>query len=748
MEKALCSSFAMATALLAGQVAAQTAGQATAPQPGATTSAAPDPAQAPGDIIVTAQKRAERLMSVPISITALSAEALNRTGSKNLIELQSVIPGLYVSGNTGYSVTPIAIRGVSGTGNALGDEPVAVYVDGVFQNAQTVSTNDFLDIAGLEVVRGPQGTLQGRNSTAGALLIRTQDPSNVFGGYLRASISTPTEYRVQGAITGPLSDTLTARLAVGAVDELGWANNTFTGTRAGGQNSTSIRSILLWRPGTVRFRLSAGYTKTSSSVAIQRFAQTIVNPVGQAVILGVNATPKTPLTSAQLNSIFDDNNIALNVIPRADVKTPYGTLEATIGLGGIDLVSITGYVHLKIDGQSDSDGLALTDRQGYNLNHQTLSTLSQEVRLQSSGTGPFSWIVGGYATHIIGTQDIALYNLSFSTGRDQYLHSIAHQINDALAPFADATFKFTEQLSVTGGVRYTHETKDFRRTSGFYNLANVLYPAPPFSAYNPPKAVFNDTSYRAKLAYTPSHDALFYASYSKGFKSGGFNALGNDPAFAPETLTSAEVGAKLGLFDRRLSLTASAYHNDYDNLQVTAGVPAGGVAIYNAAKAKIDGGELEAHARLSDALTFDANVAYTKAHYTSFPNAQGVLGNIVNATGNTLARAPRWQFYLAPTFAFKIGSDWTAQAQASYRWRSRIFFFATDQDATTLQSGSLGEMGARLGVTRPALGLTLAIVATNLTNERAVTNEQSLFNYPVASFNKPRSVGLQIEKSF
>jgi iron complex outermembrane receptor protein len=742
--KAVISVAALATAMLAAMPVAAQAQDATsagAPQ-------AADTGSDKGEIVVTAQKRTERLMNVPISITALSGAAINETGAKNLVELQGVAPGLYLSGNTGYSVTPIAIRGVSGTGNALGDEPVAVYVDGMFQNAQTVSISDFLDIGGIEVVRGPQGTLQGRNSTAGALLIRTQDPKPEFGGYVRASVSKPTEYRAQAAITGPLSDTLTARFAIGAVDELGWAHNTFTGTRAGGQNSTSLRGILLWQPDSIRIRLSAGYSETTSSVAIQRFAQTIVNPTGQAVILGVNATPKTPLSPAQRHSILNDYNTPLNVIPRADTKVPYATLEASFDLGGVELVSISGYSNLKLDGQSDSDGLALTDRQGYNANHQRLSTLSQEVRLQSTGDGAFSWIIGGYATHIIGKQNIRLYNLTFSTGRNQYLHSIAHQVNDAFAPFADATYKFTDTLSVTGGVRYTYETKDFRRTSGFYNPANdTLYPAPPFSAYNPPKAKFDDVSYRGKLVFAPNRDALMYASYSKGFKSGGFNALGNDPAFEPETLTSAEIGAKVSLFDRHLSLTGSAYHNIYDNLQVTAGVPAGGVAVYNAAKARINGGEVEARFR-SGNLTIDANVAYTDAKYTSFPNAQGVLGNIVNATGNTLARAPRWSYYVAPALSFTLGDDWTGQAQASWRWRSRIFFFATDHDAETLQSGGFGEAGMRVSVTKPSLGLTVALFGTNLNNARAVTNEQSLFNYPVASFNKPRSFGIQFDKSF
>jgi iron complex outermembrane receptor protein len=737
-----------------------TAAGAQGTMAGSADQAAPSPPPAPAaapvaqprneaDIIVTAQRRSQSLMSVPISITAISAEALNATGAKNLVELEGVAPGIYFSGNTGYSVSPIAIRGTSGTGNALGDEPVAVYIDGVFQNAQTISTNDLADIRSIEIVRGPQGTLQGRNSTAGALLIRTQDPENRLGGYIRTSVADPAEYRAQAALTVPLGRDLAGRVSLGYADELGWAHNTFTGTRAGSQSSTSARGVLLWTPGHARVRLSVGYSTSTSSVAIQRYAQTIVNPTGQAVIVGVNATPQIPLPPAQLDSILHGYNTPLNVVPLSRVRTPYAALEASYNFGGVELISITGLSHLIIQGQSDSDGLALTDRQGFNVNRITYTTFSEELRLQSQGDRQLSWIIGSYFSHIRGLQNIRLYNLTFTAPRNQYLLSIANQDNDTLAGFADATFRIVPTLLVTGGIRFTHETKDFTRLSGFYNSANdALYPFLPNGTYAPPKATFNNVSYRAKLTFQPSADALFYLSYGNGFKSGGFNALGNDPVFQPETLRSAEAGIKLTMLDRHFVVTASAFHNIYSNLQVTAGIPAGGVAIYNAARARIDGGEVEAHLRFGAHFSVDGNVAYTDSRFSSFPRAVGVLGNIVDATGNQLPRSPKWQYFIQPNLSFDLSPDWAMTAQASYRWRSRVFFFATDQNVQTLQGPSFGEFGARLSIANRPLDLTVSVFATNLNNARVVNNEQSLFNYPVASFNKPRSIGIQIEKRF
>ena len=700
------------------------------------------------EILVTAQKRTERLLDVPISITALSSAAIVQSGAKNLTELQGIAPGVFFSGNTGYSVTPIAIRGTSGTGNALADEPVAVYVDGIFQNAQSISTNDFADVRSIEVVRGPQGTLQGRNSTAGAILIRTNDPEDKLGGYIRVSAADPAEYRAQAALTGPIAANLSARISLGYVDDLGWARNTFTGTRAGSQNSTSVRATLLYDPGALRLRFSAGYSSADSSVAIARVAQTIVNPTGQAVILGVNATPTVPLPAAQFASILD-GNIALNVVPKSRITNPYGTLEASYDFGGVELVSLTGISRLKIQGQNDSDGMASTDRYGFNLNTTSYDSYSEELRLQSTGDRPLSYILGTYFSHIDGYQDIQLYNITFTAPRNQYLQSIANQANDAIAVFGDATYKLTHTISATAGVRYTDETKVFTRVSGFYNSdTSALYPFLPNGTYSPPKATFNNVSYRAKLAWQPGRGQLFYLSYSNGFKSGGFNALGNDPVFQPETLKSLEIGAKLQLFDRALTVTTAAYHNIYSNLQVTAGVPAGGVAIYNAAQAKIDGGELEARLNLGDHFSLSGNVAYTDGRYSNFPRAQAILGNIVDASGNRLARSPEWQYYIQPTWTADLSADWTVEAQASYRWRSLVVFFPTDQAAATLQGPAYGELGLRLSTTNRPLDLTVALFATNLANSRAITNEQSLFNYPVASFNKPRSIGIQVEKKF
>lgn len=241
-----------------GVAVAQTGPSAPVSQPPAVP-ASQDPAAQPqsaaasgpratsdgiADIIVTAQKREERIQDVPIAITVVGGEALNRSGAKNLTELQGIAPGIFVSGNSSYGGSPISIRGTAGTNATLLDDPVAVYVNGVYQSSGTFSGTSFLDIGSIEVVRGPQGTLQGRNATAGAVLVRTADPTSTLGGYARLSVAAPLEVRGEAAIGGPLTDTLGVRLAGNFFHERGWARNTFNGDHIGGGHGYAVRGTL------------------------------------------------------------------------------------------------------------------------------------------------------------------------------------------------------------------------------------------------------------------------------------------------------------------------------------------------------------------------------------------------------------------------------------------------------------------------------------------------------------------------
>ena len=738
-----------------------TMAHAETPATGTTASTSAEESQL-GEVIVTAQKRSEKLLDVPISITAVTPELLNETASKNLEELQGVIPGVTIPGATAYGGSSIVIRGTSGAGTFLEDDPVAVYVDGIYQPSNSrFGVSDLTDIETLEIVRGPQGTLQGRNATAGAILVRTVAPSAIFDGFVRASLATPTEYRTEGAVSLPITDTLRIRLAADHFDQTGWAKNLFDGSHLGGQNATTGRAVIVWEPSDrFRARLALNYQTLTNTQPTQRWAATAVNPTGVAEDLA-RPTPFVPLPAA-LQSYYLDNNQVYNDVPtRNTQRSPSAALELHYDVGPMELVSLTGASRARNRGSADSagmgpvgtNGVSLIDavtgqrRRGYNQGLITGQQFTEELRLQSQTGAAFKWLTGAYVSHAVDDMsfDIFNYNLAASP-RDVGFR--AHQVDNSRAAFADVTYNLTGRFSVTGGVRYTNEDKRFNNAFSVTLLPINRVVVGPIRNV-PPKATWDDTSYRANLQYKLSNAANVYISTSRGFKSGGFNAfgVGAAPKYDPEILDSTELGAKSYLWDRRAYFATSVYYNSYDNLQVTAGVPTGGVNIYNAAKSKIKGFEFEGQLRITDQLSLTGNVAYTRGYYTRFENGQGVDGRLTNATGNRLPNTPLWQYYLQGDYRIALGGQWETHAQVSYRWRGRVTFFGANEEPTLIGDAD-GELGARLEFSYTPAALTIALFGKNLTDTRVVNGEQANFAYPVAFFNEPRVLGLQVWKQF
>lgn len=380
-----------ASAAASAAPAIDSRGQETGPS-AAVSPAGVDQASTVQAVIVTAQKRAQDLSKVPISITSVSATALRDTAAKNLEELQGVVPGIYVAGTGSYGSAPISIRGTSGVAAFLQDDPVAVYIDGVYQSSNQFSVGDLADLQSVDVVRGPQGTLQGRNATAGAVLIRTADPTAKMSGYARALVADPMEYRLEGVVSGPITDTLGFRIALDRFDERGWAKNLFDGSHLGGEEAFNARGVLLWRPNErARVRLAVNYQSLTNTLATARFAQTTINPPpGQAVTV---VTPNIPLSQADQNRLLIDKDFNLNVKPTSKYESPSLALEASYDLGPVQLVSITGASSYVSPGTNDSDSLAFTDRQGRNTGKLTGNTISEELRCSpmASSASHGSW---------------------------------------------------------------------------------------------------------------------------------------------------------------------------------------------------------------------------------------------------------------------------------------------------------------------------------------------------------------------
>lgn len=742
MKNWLLASASLATALHVAAAARAADEQATANTP------ALDSRSGVEEVIVTAQKRNENLQDVPISITVLSAEALAATGGNNLQAIQGRVPGIFISNGGAYGASPIGIRGATGVSTTFGDEPVAIYVDGVYRARGGVfGASGLMDIDAIEIVRGPQGTLQGRNATAGAVLIRTADPEDTFGGYVKAQISDPEAYKIQSALTGPLGETLSARLAVSYLDDKGWAKNTFNGENLETAVDKQARATVLWRPNDVfNLRISGDYDRADTANAVARWAATTFNP-SSAGPLVITATPTTPLSPAQRSEVEDDYNFALNHSTDVRNEQKNAAVQATWDLGSLQLVSISGWGTMELSGASDSDGFARTDREGFNESVRNSESYSQELRLQSEGDTDLSWILGAYYFRELQDMVFDIYNLAYGPAATRtYRSFIADLTTDSYAGFADATWRASDRWSLSAGVRYTEDRKEFLLNARSFNEANV--PTTPVQLVTPPEESWSDVSYRGKLAYTPAEDWLVYLSYGKGFKAGGFNAFGAEAAFDPETLESWEAGVKASFPDLRASFAAAVYANAYDSLQIRAGVPSGGVAILNAADSTIEGLEFEGTISPLDGLRLQANLAYTDAKFESFPRAIDLAGATVDAGGNRLPRVPEWQYFISAAYDVLLGSEWLWTSEVTYSWRDTIYHLHTDQESLAWQGEPLAEVGVRLTFDNAGAGLRFGVFGANLTNDRSVTNEGNTFNYPLASFNRPRTAGMFFEKTF
>ena len=711
----------------------------------ATGAAPPAAADASGgDIIVTAQKRSERLQDVPISISVVNNAILASTNSRNLNELSGAVPGVQFNGNGGGGRTYLSLRGTSGSALNTGDEPVAIYMDDVYlARGVTIGTQDLLDVGSIEIVRGPQGTLQGRNATAGAILIRSADPTDQTEAYITAGIQAPLEERVQAALSGPLGEGFAARVSAGYVNADGFGRNLFDGSRIGGGYSVQGRGVLTYKgdsPFTAR--IVADYSSVINKAALFRAAATTFSTTAGALVK--TSTPTVPLSDDQRAAFYADKYNS-DPVTRTRVIADGFSAKLAYAFDGVDLVSVTGLRYAHVAGTNNSSGLSTAPKQGYNFNNDRSHEVTQEVRLQSSGTRRFSWILGAYYFNEEQNYADTIFNTMFTTATSTASLYYGHQSTNSYAAFADATLNILPNLQIIGGVRYTDDEK---RLNAGIRVTNLVTNGVVNTPYLPDPISQKSTTFRAKAVYHPVANIMLYAGYGTGFRAGGYNDFAIQPAYLPERNKSIEGGAKGDLFDRALSFSVSAYHNDYTGLQLRAGVPAGGAIITNAGSSVINGFELELTARPAPNTRLTANTSYTDATFKSFPRAVDLFNNFVDATGNVLPNAPKWQFFVQAAQDFTLRNDWIVTAEANYRWRDTIYYYFTNQDAATLRDGPGGTLNLRASIKSPDDRWSLAAFVNNVTNKRIVTTDVITFSYPEVSLNKPTAAGIAIQRRF
>lgn len=489
-----------------------------------------------GTVTVQSQRREESIQSVPIAVTALSDEFVESNDVRTLEDLSGTVPGLVTTRDVGYGTAPLSIRGIGGVnggGNTFADEPVAIYLNDVYIARSTLNTTDLLDIESIEVLRGPQGTLYGRNATAGALVIQTKKPTYEFVANFNATIAEYDAYRVSGAVSGPLSETVAGRIAVGYSDRAGFGTNTVTGLSIGGSEGLTLR-------GSLRFEPSSALTID----LIGEHQEQDSNPALIAVT-GIGSTGGfgSPFViRPNLNDILNANEFQSNAPSFVETESSSLTLLADWDLGAVTLDLVTGFYTPELLGAQDSDGTGL--QLFTNNGDIKADQFSQEFRLSSDASDNFSWVLGAYYFQEEIDQLFAIQNFNGLFGLGTNAQFDASNETTSYAVFVDGIYNLTDKFSLTHGARWSYEEKDFTNTQvikvinagstppipgplgGLAFAAGDVFVAPPPAAFSDD---FEDFSPRIVLDYQATPDALFGQNISDNRNITQVAAIGGFP---------------------------------------------------------------------------------------------------------------------------------------------------------------------------------------------------------------------------
>lgn len=679
------------------------------------------------EVVVHSQRRQERALDVPIQVTALDQQALEEQHILTLEDMQNKVPSTYFGGTSNGTAITVAIRGVGGSVTVFGEEPVAVFFDDQFM-ARGANSTDLLDLESIEILRGPQGTLYGRNATAGAVLLRSKRPSlTTFSGQAKVLLAQHDEQRIEAAVGGPLIDGVLGFRLAGLYSHAGgyFDNTAKPGEKLGNTESNRVRASLAWSPA-----------DSTSILALLEMGKS--DGRGAQARYAIDSSNTVRIPQSQIDAL-KNGRFALNSPHEFESKDTRALLSLTHSFAGFDLVAEAGYTYTDAGAATDSDGTASNLLYNWGLFRD--QTYTQDVRLVSSGAGPVRWIAG--VSLLQNRFDMPYFyirnvpaglNLGFFSKLD----------TRATAAYVEGSYRWSNGLSLTLGARATEETKQTEVDQYFVVVPTGFVIDPPVFLG---KKTWNDVSPRGVLEYRVNAGLNLYASYSKGFKGGGFNAFGTDPAYAPEKISAYEVGAKARLLQGRLNLSAAAFAYDYEDLQIRLGVPQGGVAISSASGADVQGLEFEFSARPFGGLELFGSVSFLDTEYKSFltPNLAGAL---VDAAGGKLSRAPDVQFSFGAAYEWSLSPALMARASASAHHLDDVTFAPTDQATRAWRGDSYTEVDLRVSVVSADRGWELAAFAQNVTDEFAVTSIVAAGNFPVASFNKPRTFGLELARRF
>ncbi|MBY8821022.1 TonB-dependent receptor [Sphingomonas colocasiae] len=697
-----------------------------------------DQAMSDGEIVVTAQRRSESLQNVPISITALTADQLASAGVASTQDLTLATPGLLWAKSSNNSQP--TIRGIGSRNASAGDEPnVATFIDGVYQPEQATTAQELSNVERIEVLKGPQGTLFGRNATGGAINIVTKKPSFETTGDASLTYGRYDFMKATAYLSGPIvTDKLAASFAATGLRDDGYIHNIYLDTQQGVRKAAIIRAKLLFVPSdTVEIQLNGLYNYSWDNVTYS----------GQPL----NGNSQARRATAAQNPL----NLPIDV--RVPTK-PYTTSEATVPFFRLNQYLVDGHVSIDLGGAVLAGLASWSETHGFSHSVTDISPLSlsindfrqrgraynQEITLTSDNDGRLSWLIGA-----TGFQSRTLYDPLTSISPTTTTRLVYGQKSKAIAGFAEATYEAIDDLFLTAGIRYSWDQKQS------YNqplATNVVTQG---------KQSWKDWSPRAVIRYEFGRGSNVYASYTQGYKAGTFNATtvnGTLIPANPERIEAFEVGVKTQPAPG-ITVNAAAFHYNYTDLQVSLVTTVNNqiaTLLQNAPKAEVDGFEMDVSARVTEGLRLNAGLSLLRPKIVDFVNASVnvpvLVGGLpagnstvgpVDVSGNDLIRAPRWTLNIGANYdtAF-AGGVLTFNASAFFS--GRYFVELTNR----VKQPAYEVVNASVAWRSPDTHWRLSVFGQNLTNQKYYAGAIITNFADNVSYQKPRWFGVSAGYSF
>ncbi|MBY0509272.1 MAG: TonB-dependent receptor [Rhodospirillaceae bacterium] len=704
------------------------------------------------EVVVTAQKREQNLADAPISITAFTSTQIENAGLGDLSEIGHFTPGLYWN-NINVSKPQVFIRGLGTTAFDAGSDPsVAVFLDDTYIARFAGMSMEMLDIERIEVLKGPQGTLYGRNSAGGAVKVITQSATDTLTAKLQTSVGNYDSVDLQGTVSGPINDNIKGRLSVMSRNSDGYVDIVGTPRDGFDTNRDMVR-------GKLEFALSDSTSLVvSADYGRVREGMWAMENSGQRIAQKHPSIAVTP-TPGKFNEAYDFNGYQHSTTWGANAR-----LESDLAFA--NFTSITSFRNSKLDEMNDFDASAADSiRRQF---AEDSDAFQQELRLSSpDGGGPLTWVGGVYFFHenvdrlgqfFVGRDNqfaIGIGPFPGNGGRPFSSLDTRTIKNTSVAVFGQATYAVLTDLNLTAGARYSYDKKTMARSA-----TTVGAPA---TGVNPfLSAPFTATAGKSWDSIDPAvivdyhvaDNAMLYGSYKLGYKAGGFqtdpviNAAAAQVIFNPETTESFEVGFKTDWLDRRLVLNGAAFLNNYDNLQFLRTISLGGGAfaslIDNVAKARAKGFELEVTALPFEGLSLSVGYAYLHSAYRTFVASDGR-----NLSGRQTSRSPESSLNFDASYAHPIGEGLlTFHTHVNY---TSSYWFEGAGFAPYSLSKAYALVDGRISYDTADEQWRISLWGKNLTNQPYRTHNITIVIAPspltVASmdtYGRPRTFGVEV----